>query len=255
MEQITIDNKDKSIDEIKILLKNEAIAIRDEDIWVCKKIGEYGLTLIKDGQGILTHCNAGRLAAVQYGTALAPIHLGRQKGMNFKVFTDETRPLLQGARLSAFELSANGVDTTVICDNMASQVMKNGWIQTVFTGADRVAANGDSCNKIGTSGVAILAKHYGIPFYICAPTATIDMSISSGKDIPIEQRPPKEVTEMWYKKPMAPKDVKVYNPAFDITDNELITGIITEYGIAKQPYTKSLKEIFEKKNKGIKQEI
>jgi methylthioribose-1-phosphate isomerase len=243
MEQNLIKNKDLPITQIKTKLLNEAIAIRDEDIWVCQKIGEFGLDLIKDGQGILTHCNAGHLAAVRYGTALAPIHLGRQKNMNFKVFADETRPLLQGARLSAFELVADGVDTTVICDNMACQVMKNSWIDIVFTGCDRVAANGDSCNKIGTCGVAILAKHYSIPFYICAPTSTIDMSIESGDKIPIEQRSPDEITQMWYKKRLAPQDVKVYNPAFDITENNLITGIITEYGIARPPYKKSLQEI------------
>ena len=163
--------------------------------------------------------------------------------MNFRVYCDETRPLLQGARLSAFELVADGVDTTLICDNMASQVMKNGWIDAVFVGCDRVAANGDSCNKIGTSGVAILAKHYGIPFYVFGPTSTIDMSVETGADIVIEQRKPEEVTEMWYKKRMAPDGVKVYNPAFDVTDNELITGIVTEFGIARPPYTESLKRI------------
>ena len=251
MENIVKNNERKAIAEIKLLLRKEAEAIRDEDIWVCQKIGEYGLTLIEDGQGILTHCNAGRLAAVRYGTALAPIYLGMEKGMKFKVFTDETRPLLQGMRLSAFELAAAGADITVICDNMASQVMKNGWIDIVFTGCDRTAANGDCCNKIGTSGVAILAKHYGIPFYIAAPTATIDMSIKSGIDIPIEQRPPAEVTDMWFEKRMAPENVKVYNPAFDVTDNALIAGIITEFGIARPPYNKSLKEIFEKKAKGL----
>lgn len=148
MEKVVTDNKDKSIPEIKELLHKECVAIKDEDVWMCRQIGEYGLSLIKDGDGILTHCNAGQLATSKYGTALAPIHLGRERGMNFRVFTDETRPLLQGARLSAFELQADGVDTTVICDNMASQVMKNGWVNAVFVGCDRVAANGDACNKI-----------------------------------------------------------------------------------------------------------
>lgn len=247
MEKVVHDHADKTPNQIRQLLHDEAIAIRDEDIWVCRMLGEYGLSLIKDGDGILTHCNAGQLATVKYGTALAPIHVGREKGMHFKVFTDETRPLLQGARLSSFELVSNGVDTTVICDNMASQVMKNGWIQAIFVGCDRVAANGDAANKIGTSGVAILAKHYGIPFYVCAPTSTIDMNIAEGKDIPIEERPAHEVTEMWYAKRMAPQNVKVYNPAFDVSENELITAIITEYGIARPPYSKSLKEIFAKK--------
>lgn len=252
MEKVVRDNMDKTVPELKQLLHDEAVEIKEEDIWVCKSIGEYGLSLIKDGDGILTHCNAGQLATAKYGTALAPVHLGTEKGYKFKVFTDETRPLLQGARLSAFELHSHGIDTTVICDNMASQVMKNGWVQAIFVGCDRVAANGDACNKIGTSGVAILAKYYGIPFYVCAPTSTIDMQTAKGEDIPIEERPAEEVTEMWYKKRMAPEGVKVYNPAFDFADNELITGIITEYGIARPPYSQSLKEIFDKKNNAKK---
>jgi methylthioribose-1-phosphate isomerase len=249
MDRVALDNRDKSAARIKELLHDEAVRIRDEDVWVCRSIGEYGLGLIKDGDGILTHCNAGQLAAVKYGTALAPIHLGREKGYNFKVFTDETRPLLQGARLSSLEMCADGVDTTVICDNMASQVMKNGWIQAIFVGCDRVAANGDSCNKIGTSGVAILAKYYNVPFYVCAPTSTIDMSVAKGEDIVIEERSPEEVTEMWYRERMTPHGVKVYNPAFDFADNELITAIITEYGIASPPYSQSLRYIFEEKEK------
>ncbi len=252
MERVVLDNKDKSVADIKALLHDEAVEIKEEDIWVCKTIGEFGLSLIKDGDGILTHCNAGQLATAKYGTALAPIHLGAEKGYKFKVFTDETRPLLQGARLSAFELYSHGIDTTVICDNMASQVMKNGWVQAIFVGCDRVAANGDACNKIGTSGVAILAKYYGVPFYVCAPTSTIDMETEKGEDIPIEERPAHEVTEMWYSKRMAPEGVNVYNPAFDFADNELITGIITEYGIARPPYNESLKEIFEKKKNAKK---
>ena len=223
LEQIAINNHDKSVQEIKNLLLNEAIAIQREDIETCRKIGEYGLSLLKDGDGILTHCNAGQLATSKYGTALAPIHLGRERGLNFRVYCDETRPLLQGARLSTFELLADGVNTTLICDNMASQVMKSGQINFVFTGCDRVAANGDSCNKIGTSGLAILAKYYGIPFYILGPTSTIDMSIKTGQEIIIEERPHTEITDLWYKKRMAPEGVKIYNPAFDVTDNELIT--------------------------------
>jgi methylthioribose-1-phosphate isomerase len=245
MEKKVLHNAHRSIDEIKNILRDEAVRIKEEDILVCRKIGENGLTLIKDGDGILTHCNAGQLATAKYGTALAPIHLGHERGYRFRVFTDETRPLLQGARLSAFELCSNGIDTTLICDNMASQVMKNGWIQAVFVGCDRVAANGDVCNKIGTSGVAILAKHYGIPFYVCAPTSTIDMNTAQGGDIPIEERSAHEVTEMWYKHRLAPDGVKVYNPAFDVADHELVTAIITEYGIARPPYEVSLKEMIE----------
>ncbi len=249
MERVVLANKGRAVPEIKRLLLEEARAIKEEDIAVCRAIGEYGLSLIKDGCGILTHCNAGQLATSKYGTALAPIHLGREKGYKFKVYTDETRPLLQGARLSAYELVSNGVDTTVICDNMASQVMKNGWVQAVFVGCDRVAANGDVCNKIGTSGVAILAKHYGIPFYVCAPTSTIDMKTKSGDEITIEQRPAEEVTEMWYKRRMAPMGVGVYNPAFDVSDHELVTAIVTEFGIARPPYDRSLKELFERKTR------
>jgi methylthioribose-1-phosphate isomerase len=245
MEKAVLDNAGKTIGEIKAHLLNEAEKIKQEDIDVCRRLGENGLSLLKDGDGILTHCNAGQLATVKYGTALAPIHLGHERGYRFKVFADETRPLLQGARLTAFELASNGVDVTVICDNMASQVMKNGWVNAVMTGCDRVAANGDACNKIGTSGLAILARHYGIPFYICAPTSTIDMNTPTGAGITIEQRPAGEVTEMWYKKRMAPEGVNVYNPAFDVTDNALITAIITEYGILRPPYPESIKNIME----------
>ncbi|MBR4196043.1 MAG: S-methyl-5-thioribose-1-phosphate isomerase [Synergistaceae bacterium] len=234
---------DKAIPEIIEALRLEALAIKSEDTETCRKIGEYGLTLIHDGDGILTHCNAGQLATSKYGTALAPIHLGREKGMNFRVYCDETRPLLQGARLSAFELVADGVDTTLICDNMASQVMKEGRVSAVFVGCDRLAANGDCCNKIGTSGLAIMAKYYGVPFYVFCPASTIDMTIQTGAEIVIEQRNPDEVTEMWYSKRMAPDGVKVYNPAFDVTDNSLIAGIVTEYGIARPPYIDSLREI------------
>lgn len=247
MEGVVIANKGKPVTAIKALLLLEATRIRDEDEIICKTIGENGLTLIQDGDGILTHCNAGQLATSKYGTALAPIHLGHERGMTFKVFTDETRPLLQGARLSAYELSSAGIDTTVICDNMASIVMKNGWVQAVFVGCDRVAANGDSANKIGTSGVAILAHHYGIPFYVCAPTSTIDLACKSGDDIVIEERPAEEVTEMWYKQRMAPQNVHVYNPAFDVADHNMITAIVTEYGIARAPFDVSLAEIFAKK--------
>lgn len=245
MEKTVTDNMDRPVAEIKGLLLDEAAAIHQEDILMCRSIGEHGLTLLKDGDGILTHCNAGQLATSKYGTALAPIHLGVERGLHFRVFTDETRPLLQGARLSAFELCEDGVDTTLICDSMASSVMKNGWVQAVFVGCDRIAANGDAANKIGTSGVAILAKHYGIPFYVLGPTSTIDLSLPSGKDIPIEERPASEVTEMWYEHPMAPPGVKVYNPAFDVTDGGLITGIVTEHGIARPPYSVSLRKLFD----------
>ncbi len=212
-------------------LYEEAETILQEDAAVCRAIGEHGLTLLKPGMTILTHCNAGWLATSRYGTALAPVYVGQEKGYGLKVFADETRPLLQGARLTAFELSQAGVDVTLICDNMASIVMKQGWVDAVFTGCDRVAANGDAANKIGTSGVAILAKHYGIPFYICAPTSTIDFQCPQGKDIPIELREGSEITDLWYETPMAPAGVKTYNPAFDVTDHGLITAFVTERGV------------------------
>lgn len=238
---------DELLDDIILKLHDEAVAIQDEDINTCKMIGEYGLSLLKKGDGILTHCNAGQLATSKYGTATAPIYLGHERGYDFKVFADETRPLLQGARLTSYELFSAGIDVTLICDNMATMVMKNGWVNAVFVGCDRVAANGDAANKIGTSGVATIAKRFNIPFYICAPTSTIDLNTKTGADIKIEERPADEVTSMWYKERMAPEGIKVYNPAFDVTDNEYITAIITEYGIAKAPYTESLKEILTRK--------
>lgn len=233
----------ETVAAIKELLRDEALRIKAEDVDVCRRIGVHGLTLVKPGDGILTHCNAGQLATAKYGTATAPIYLGHEKGYDFKVFADETRPLLQGARLTAYELQAAGIDVTLICDNMASSVMQKGWVQAVFVGCDRVAANGDAANKIGTSGVAILARHYGIPFYVCAPTSTIDFATPTGEEIVIEERKAEEVTQMWYAERMAPRGVQVYNPAFDVTDAALITGIVTEYGIAYPPYTESLLSI------------
>ncbi|MGG3572323.1 S-methyl-5-thioribose-1-phosphate isomerase [Bacillus gobiensis] len=231
---------EKSVQEIKDALRDEAESIRLEDEKICYSIGEHALSLLQPGWGLLTHCNAGTIATAKYGTALAPIYLGQEQGYNFQVFADETRPLLQGARLTAWELQEAGVDVTLICDNMASHVMKEGKVQAVLTGCDRVAANGDTANKIGTSGLAVLAKHYGIPFYICAPLSTIDFECETGEDIPIELRKPEEITTTWYEKRMAPENVKAYNPAFDVTDHELITGIVTEKGIAYPPYRESL---------------
>lgn len=249
MEQVCIKNRNQTVGEIKELLHREAVAIKEEDIWVCKSIGEYGLSLVKPGDGLLTHCNAGQLATSKYGTATAPMYLGQEKGYHFRVFADETRPLLQGARLTSYELKEAGLDVTLICDNMSGMVMKNGWVNAVFVGCDRVAANGDTANKIGTSVVATVARYYGVPFYVCAPTSTIDLSLSDGSQIPIEERKPEEVTEMWYKERMAPEGVKVFNPCFDVTDHELITAIVTEYGIARPPFSESFKEIFDRKEK------
>ncbi|MCI5568685.1 MAG: S-methyl-5-thioribose-1-phosphate isomerase [Lachnospiraceae bacterium] len=247
-EKVVLDHAGEPIEDIVKALHDEAVKIREEDIAVCRAIGEYGLTLIKDGDGLLTHCNAGRLAAVKYGTATAPMYVGAEKGYKFKIFADETRPLLQGARLTAFELAQAGMDVTLECDNMSATAMRNGWIQAVFVGCDRVAANGDAANKIGTSMVALAAKRYNVPFYVCAPTSTIDMDTPTGKDIKIEQRKPEEVTEMWYKERMAPENINVFNPAFDVTDSDLITGIVTEYGIARPPYKEAFEEIFRRKN-------
>ena len=240
MEQKVLSLKELPVAEIVGGLKKEAELMKEEDIAVCKQIGENGLTLVTPGDGILTHCNAGQLATCKYGTATAPIYLGQERGYHFRVFADETRPLLQGARLTAYELQSAGVDVTLICDNMSATVMKKGWVNAVFVGCDRVAANGDTANKIGTSVVATVAKRYGVPVYICAPTSTIDLNTPTGDDIVIEERPAHEVTDMWYKEPMGPKGVKVFNPAFDVTDHELIAGIITENGIAYEPYTESL---------------
>jgi methylthioribose-1-phosphate isomerase len=220
-----------SVQEIKTLLLNESLAIRDEDIAICKAMGEHALGLLKPGMGLLTHCNAGRLATVEYGPATSVMYLGYERGYDFRIYCDETRPLLQGARLTAFELAAAGMRPTVICDNMVSSLMKEGKVDAVFTGCDRVAANGDTANKIGTSGVAIIAGHYGVPFYICAPSSTLDMATQDGGGIVIEQRAPEEVTEMWYKRRMAPEEADAYNPAFDVTDASLITAIITEDGV------------------------
>ena len=233
----------KSVAAVKEILRLEAQNIREEDIRVCRRIGENGLALVKPGDGILTHCNAGQLATSKYGTATAPIYLGQERGYQFRVFADETRPLLQGARLTAYELYASGVDVTLLCDNMSATVMRNGWINAVFVGCDRVAANGDTANKIGTSVVAAVAKHYGVPLYVCAPTSTIDLETPTGAQIRIEERPGEEVTQMWYREPMAPEGIKVYNPAFDVTDHDLIEGIVTEYGVARAPYTESLQKM------------
>jgi methylthioribose-1-phosphate isomerase len=236
MEEKALSEKDAPVGKILNILKDEALAIKAEDTDMCRRIGENTLSLLKKGDGLLTHCNAGQLATSKYGTATSAMYLGFRKGYDFKIYCDETRPLLQGARLTAFELSSAGLDVTLLCDNMVSSIMRQGKINAVLVGCDRVAANGDVANKIGTSVVAAIAKRYGVPFYVCAPTSTIDPDTPTGNDIVIEQRPAEEVTEMWYEKRMAPENIKVYNPAFDVTDNELITAIITEHGIYRAPY-------------------
>ena len=214
------------------ILLTEALAIEEEDRAMCRAIGGFGAELVQEGQGILTHCNAGGLATAEYGTALAVMYTALQQGKTFHVFADETRPLLQGARLTAWELQYAGVDVTLICDNMAAHVMKEGRVHLVIVGADRIAANGDTANKIGTYGVALLARAHGIPFYVAAPSSTFDLSLPTGDGIPIEQRDPREVTH-GFGRATAPEGVRVYNPAFDVTPHPLITGIITEKGLIR----------------------
>ena len=245
MERVVINNREKTVDKIKGLLLAESRKIQAEDIEMCRAISEYGLSLLKDGDGILTHCNAGPLATSKYGTALGPLLLGKERGMEFHVFADETRPLLQGARLTAYELQKAGVDVSLICDNMAGLVMKNGWINACLVGCDRIAANGDTANKIGTSAVAVLAQYYHIPFYVLGPTSTIDMNCPTGDDITIELRDPEEIKSRYYREPSTLPEVKCYNPAFDVTPHELITGIVTEHGVIGPPYKENLAALFQ----------
>ena len=225
--------KDKGVSAIKAALKAKAKDMEEQDVAVCKAIGEYGASLLKDGDTVMTVCNAGALAAVEYGTALAPVYVAAETGKKVSVYSMETRPLLQGARLTSFELTENGVPTTLICDNMAASVLAQGKVNAIFTGCDRVAANGDAANKIGTYMLAILAKHFGVPFYVCAPYSTVDFSTKTGKDIVIEQRDADEIRSLWYKKDMVTEKANIYNPAFDVTPAELITAFITEKGIKK----------------------
>ena len=240
-----LEGFDGSVAAAKKILLQEAKDIRQEDEDACRSMGEYGLSLLSKGMGILTHCNAGTLATAKYGTSLAALYLGKEKGYDFKVFADETRPVLQGARLTAFELSKANIDVTLICDSMANQVMKNGWVDAVIVGCDRMAANGDGANKIGTNMLAILAKEYNIPFYMFVPTSSLDLDTPTGDDIEIELRDGEEIYKMWYEKPMAPEGIKTYNPSFDVTPAEYITAIVTEKGVVRPPYKENLKAIKE----------
>jgi methylthioribose-1-phosphate isomerase len=242
MKHLVYRHQNEPVEKVIALLLEEAIRIHREDGEINRSIGENLLKLLKDGMGILTHCNAGILATSKYGTATAPLYLAHEKGWKLKVFADETRPRLQGASLTAFELKEAGIDVTLITDNMAAHVMSQGRVNAVIVGTDRVAANGDVANKIGTLALSIIAVYYGIPFYVAAPTSSIDMSLSSGDIIPIEERDIREVTE-----PLgiaaAPPHCKAYNPAFDITPAKNITAIVTEKGIIRPPYLNSLKQM------------
>ncbi len=243
MRSVAVRNKNKPVDKIKKLLLGEAEKIIQEDRVACRRIGYYGAKLIKSGDKILTICNAGILATIDYGTALGVIYRARAEGKKIKVFVSETRPLLQGARLSAWELKKSGIDTTLICDSAAASLMRQGKIDKVIVGADRIALNADTANKIGTYNLAILSYCHKIPFYVAAPASTFDLNIKRGEDIPIEERPADEVTHLFFKIPVAPKAVKVYNPAFDVTPHDLISAIITDKGIIRPPYRENIKKI------------
>ncbi len=242
MERLLDQSRLLGLEDIKVKLEKEALQIYKEDFEINRKIGENGKKLIRDGDGVLTHCNAGGLATAGFGTALGVIRAAWKVGKRFHVFVDETRPLLQGSRLTAWELSQERIPVTVLTDNMAGWVMRQGKVNLVIVGADRVARNGDTANKIGTYGLAILAKYHGVPFYVAAPTSTLDLSLPSGEKIPIEERVAEEVTHLSGKR-IAPKGVDAYNPAFDVTPHSLIHGIITEKGIARKPFERELRRI------------
>lgn len=240
-EEFVATKPDIALQALREAVLTEANAISQEDVDMCQRIGQNGEKFIKEGAGILTHCNAGALATAGQGTALSVMFEAHKNGKKFRVYADETRPLLQGARLTAWELKQAGIDVTVICDNMAAYLMKQGKVDAVITGADRIAANGDTANKIGTYSLSILAREHGIPFYIAAPSSTFDLSVKSGAEIPIEQRPAGEVASFGDRK-TAPEGVDIYNPAFDITEAQDITAIITERGVIEKPNTNNVFE-------------
>ncbi len=244
MRKVAAENEGLGVDGLKKRLVEEALRVHAEDIEICRQIGRHGGKLLKNGT-VLTHCNAGALATAGYGTALGVIRGAIEQGKKIAVYADETRPFLQGSRLTAWELSKDKIDVTLITDNMAGYMMKKGLIGAVVVGADRIAANGDVANKIGTYSVAVLAKEHGIPFYVAAPLSTIDMKIKDGSQIPIEERSGTEVTHMKGKR-IAPAGIKVKNPAFDVTPSKLVTAIITEKGAVTRPYGKGLKTLFAK---------
>jgi len=243
MRKVINDHPQAPVSELKKLLHAAAFAVYEEDKRVNRRMGRHGTTLIKDGDCIMTICNAGALATVDYGTALGVMFAAKAQGKRFRVYALESRPLLQGARLTAWELLREKIDVTLICDNMAATVMENQPVRAIFTGADRIASNGDSANKIGTRNLAILAAYHKVPFYVVAPRSTFDLKIKSGRHIPIEERDKKEVI-FFAGCQTAPAQVKVYNPAFDVTDHHLISGIVTEAGIIRPPFLSNIKKIF-----------
>lgn len=243
MKRFCLDNREAGIPKLKGLIKEEALRIHDEDLEINRRMGENGNPLVPDNASILTHCNAGGLATAGYGTALGVIRAAHEAGKGIQVFADETRPFLQGARLTAWELQKDRIPVTLITDNMAGYFMKKGMIDLVIVGADRIAGNGDTANKIGTYSVAVLAREHGIPFYVAAPLSTLDLSLKSGDGIPIEERNIREVTHV-FDRQIAPDGIKVMNPAFDVTPNRFITAIITEKGVVKAPFGRGLKWLF-----------
>lgn len=243
MRRVLHESSSLSIDAIKVRLVQEGLIVCEEDIGINQKMGEFGQTLLESGQTVLTHCNAGALATAGWGTALGVIYSAQKAGKKIEVFADETRPFLQGARLTAWELVKNNIPVTLITDNMAASIMRQKLIHSVIVGADRIAANGDVANKIGTYNVAILAREHGIPFYVAAPLSTIDLKCPTGDQIPIEERPADEVTN-FFRQRVAPEGISVRNPAFDVTPNKLVTAIITEKGVIKAPYLENLRKLF-----------
>lgn len=240
LRRMVSNNQDKPISVLKKLILKEAQAVVEEDRFVCRRIGFYGARLISDANNILTICNTGVLATVDYGTALGVIYQATETGKRIEVFVCETRPLLQGSRLTTWELKRKGIPVTLICDSMAATLMRQGRIDKVIVGADRIALNGDTANKIGTYNLAVLSRYHHLPFYIAAPVSTFDLKLASGEDIPIEERKPQELTELFFKNPVACGGIKVLNPAFDVTPHNLITAIITERGIIRPPYKRNI---------------
>lgn len=243
MTRVVDKNRDKAVSQLKAIILNEAKEIYQEDIMLCERIGEFGVKLVKSGDRILTHCNAGWLATGGDGTALSIIYKAYKKYKNIHVYSDETRPLLQGARLTTWELMKRKIPCTLICDNMAAYLMQKGEIDKIIVGADRITSNGDVANKIGTYNVAVIANYHNVPFYVAAPSSTFDLSLSQGKDIPIEQRNADEVRVVLGKCPISPREVKVFNPAFDVTPNKLISAIVSDKGIIYPPFKLNIQKI------------